>query len=484
MMRFKSLLFFALFVFASALPLKAQVNLVNLFPKLYFDHPVGFEVPDDGTGRVFIVEQPGTIYIVENDTNASRKNAFLDLTGKVNYGGELGLLGLAFHPNFAGNGYFYVDYTTGSGSELATIISRFSVSASDPNSADPASEQVLLRISQPNTNHNGGQLQFGPDSYLYIAMGDGGHFPNGQDRTTLLGKILRIDVDNPQNGMNYGVPADNPFAGNDQGYREEIWAYGLRNPWRFNFDYPTGRLWAGDVGQDSWEEIDIIGKGRNYGWDLMEGDHCYSVSNCDTTGLQLPVWEYAHDASGGEAITGGFVYRGSDLPDLVGKYIYADYLSGHIWALTYNGPNSVQNELLLDTGLKIPSFGTDRNNELYICAFNGNIYKFSPTTTPIGETAGMVVRQTRLKQNYPNPFNPTTTISFSLQNRGRVKLMVFNISGKEVGKLADRVMSPGQHSVVWNGRGENGEHLPSGIYFYRLFLDDKVVRTRSMVLLK
>jgi glucose/arabinose dehydrogenase len=300
----------------------------------------------------------------------------LNLSDKVLSGGELGLLGLAFDPRFNETGYFYVYYTADN--PLRSVISRFSVSPSNGSLADANSEEIVLQVLQPNSNHKGGQIAFGPDGYLYIGLGDGGGegdpLGNGQNLSTLLGKILRIDTESASGGLNYSIPRDNPFAGNTKGYRAEIYAYGLRNPWRFSFDPVTGRLWVGDVGQDRMEEIDIVQNGINYGWNIMEGSLCYfPPSACNQSGLELPVWEYNHSL--GYAVTGGFVYRGTAFPDLAGAYVYGDYGSGRIWALRYNGSGPRLNTEIADTGLNIPSFGLDPHNELLICAFDGNIYK-------------------------------------------------------------------------------------------------------------
>jgi glucose/arabinose dehydrogenase len=348
------------------------------FPGLTFEQPLEMKMPDDGTNRLFVVEQPGRIYVFPNDSTTAVKTLFLDITDRVNDAGyEEGLLGLAFHPDFATNGYFYVNYTAES--PRRTVISRFSVDAANANAADPASEQIILTFGQPYSNHNGGCLQFGPDGYLYIAVGDGGSGgdpeENGQDRATLLGSILRIDIDTPGGGAMYGIPADNPFAGNSSGFAEEIYAYGLRNPWRFSFDPDTDRLWAGDVGQNQIEEVDIIVKGGNYGWNIMEGRQCYDAASCDTTGLILPVAQYTHTQ--GQSITGGSVYRGNRRPDLVGKYIYADFLSGRLWVLTYISPDNVVVEELADDVAAISSFAVDGDNELYLLSFDGSIYRFT-----------------------------------------------------------------------------------------------------------
>lgn len=324
-----------------------------------------------------MVEQEGVIKVFKNDSTTQTAATFLDISSKVAAGGERGLLGLAFHPDYESNGSFYINYTTGD--PLKTVISRFQVSAGNPSQAQKASETVLLTFQQPFGNHNGGQLQFGPNKYLYIATGDGGSggdpMDNGQSRKTLLGKILRIDVNDAEDGKNYAIPPDNPFAGNDQGFQEEIYAYGLRNPWRFSFDVATGQLWAGDVGQNQYEEIDRIEKGGNYGWNIMEGNHCYDAGSCDQFGLILPVWEYEH-TNGNRSITGGFVYRGPTLGELTGWYIYADYVSGRIWALDLSNPNDPNNILIANADFQIPSFGIDAENELYICGFDGKIYHF------------------------------------------------------------------------------------------------------------
>ena len=351
------------------------------FPNLTFNQPVGIYALPDGTNRVFVVEQPGTIRVFNNSRDMTSSSVFLDITGRVVYGGEQGLLGLAFSPNYTLNGYFYIDYVANN--PLRTVISRFSVSANNLNQAQSNSEFVILEINQPYSNHKGGQLSFGPDGYLYIGMGDGGSegdpLGNGQNCATLLGKILRIDVNAPSAERNYTIPADNPFRGNALGYKEEIYAYGFRNPWRFSFDQTTGRLWVGDVGQNREEEIDLVEKGKNYGWNILEGTLAYAGGN--QTGLELPVWEYGHDQ--GNAIIGGYVYHGSNTPILSGSYIYGDYGTGKIWALTLNSTGgSLTNTLLTASGLSISSFGVDSNGEICICAFDGRIYRFNQSVIP------------------------------------------------------------------------------------------------------
>ncbi|MBK8550304.1 MAG: PQQ-dependent sugar dehydrogenase [Ignavibacteria bacterium] len=360
----------------------AQYQLQPAFPNIgTFNYPIELVKADDGTNRLFVAQQRGLVYVFNNSPTANSKKVFINLSSKVSpSGSELGLLGLAFHPDHENNRYFYVNFTFDSASNYWSRISRFTTSFSNPDTALLSTEQILITLQQPYSNHNGGKLAFGPDGFLYISFGDGGSggdpLGNGQNRSTLLGKILRINVDSASGGRNYSIPVSNPFFGNSSGYKEEIYAYGLRNTWKFSFDPPTNRLWAGDVGQNAYEEIDIIENGRNYGWNKMEGFHCYGT--CDTTGkgFTRPVYEYPRSA--GASITGGYVYRGSLLPSLYGKYIYADYSFGTVWALTYDGINPATNALIQDTNFAISTFGVDQNNEIYACSYaatTGRIYK-------------------------------------------------------------------------------------------------------------
>ena len=365
-----------LFVSEISGQMQGSYGIQVAFPELAYSQPVGIYNANDGTNRLFVAEQPGTIKVFQNSETTAASTVFLDISSQVLFGGEQGLLGLAFHPNFSSNGYFYVDYVAPN--PTRTVIARYTVAAGNPNAADKAAELVILEIAQPFSNHKGGQIAFGPDGYLYIGMGDGGSegdpLGNGQNRSTLLGKILRIDVNSPSAGRNYGIPADNPFIGSTLGYKEEIFAYGFRNPWRFSFDLAIGKLWVGDVGQDKMEEIDIVQKGRNYGWNIMEGSLTYSAGS--QVGLELPVYEYNHTL--GDAIIGGYVYHGLALTELAGNYVYGDYGSGKIWALAANGTNT----LLVNSNLSISSFGLDENKELYICAFDGKIYEINASSVP------------------------------------------------------------------------------------------------------
>lgn len=362
----------------SPVPNSPSYELEPAFPHLDLPGLLQIAYPADGSNRLFAVLKEGQIVAFENSPDVPAAQTFLDIRGRVNaQGSEEGLLGLAFDPDYRNNGYFYVNYTASN--PRRSVISRFSTDTQNPAAADPGSELVFLEVAQPFANHNGGQLAFGPDGYLYIGLGDGGGagdpFGNGQDTSTLLGSILRIDVSSLDSTGTYGIPPDNPFAG-DGTARGEIWAYGLRNPWRFSFDRLSGELWAGDVGQNSYEEIDIIKPAGNYGWNIMEGFHCFRGSGCDTGGLELPIVEYDH--SQGCSVTGGYVYRGSQLPSLYGAYIYGDYCSGKVWSLRRSDGQVTENfELVKDPppGLEISAFGEDQAGELYILSLGGQIYR-------------------------------------------------------------------------------------------------------------
>jgi len=333
--------------------------------------PLAVTNAGDGTGRLFVAEQGGAVYIVSGGT--VNPTPFLNIAGQVSHGGEQGLLGLAFHPDFPTDNRVFVDYTNGAGD---TVVSSFRVDPASPNAALPA-ETPIITIDQPYANHNGGAIQFGPDGYLYVALGDGGSGGDPEDRAqnmnSLLGKILRLDV-SPATG--YAIPGSNPFAGG--GGASEIWLSGLRNPFRFSFDRTTGDLWLGDVGQDAWEEVDVaraaVG-GLNFGWDDMEGNHCYEPSSgCVTTGRTLPVVEYPHNP-GGCAVIGGNVYRGSAYPVLKGGYVFSDECTGLVWAVNAAGSGA---QALVQVGsgaALIAGYGEDEAGELYAVALSRQLYR-------------------------------------------------------------------------------------------------------------
>ena len=338
------------------------------------------DIQNAGDDRLFIVEQAGRIRIIDGNGSILPGN-FLNITSIVNDNGfEQGLLGLAFHPNYVNNGFYYVNYTAGSGSG-ETRISRFQVDPDDVNSTLAGSEQIILTVEQPATNHNAGAIAFGPDGYLYIGLGDGGQggdpWGNSQNPEVLLGKMLRIDVDG---GASYVIPTDNPFV-DSTNIRDEIWALGLRNPWRFSFDRIEGNLWIGDVGQDAIEEINFQPAnspgGENYGWDCFEGSNTFNqpADECAMNPVVVdPVFEYGQSTPNGCSVTGGYVYRGCDYPHLLGYYILADYCSGRFWTIVQDGL-IWDGEQALDSGRSISTFGEDHEGEIYVAAFNGKIYK-------------------------------------------------------------------------------------------------------------
>ena len=337
--------------------------------------PLAITNAGDGSGRLFVAEKGGRVYVLSGGKVSS--TPFLDISAKVSSGSERGLLGLAFHPNYPADPRVFVDYTSAAGT---TVVASFEVSSTNANVVDPASEVVILNVAQPYANHNGGCIVFGPDGYLYIALGDGGSGGdpnnNAQSLGTLLGKILRIDVNRTSGSRNYATPASNPFVGT-AGARGEIWMYGLRNPFRFSFDRPSGDLWIGDVGQNTWEEIDVARagqKGLNFGWRVMEGNHCYNPSTgCSTKGKTLPVVEYPH--SDGCAVIGGYVYRGSSYPVLRGAYLFTDECSGKTWALRAAATGA---QALVQVGTapaQIAGFGESEAGELYAANLGGSVYR-------------------------------------------------------------------------------------------------------------
>jgi quinoprotein glucose dehydrogenase len=368
------------------------VQLARAFPQLKPRRPVCITHAGDGSNRLFIVSEHGQVLVIPNDQSASELGTFLDIEPQVDYEdkeNEEGLLGLAFHPKYKENGQFFVHYTAKSPPHT-TVISRFRVSKEDPNKADPKSEEVLLTKTHPYWNHKGGNLAFGPDGFLYISIGDGGSandpHGNGQNVKTVLGKILRIDVDRKDPGKAYAIPKDNPFTDRAD-VAPEIFAYGIRNVWGMAFDRDTGKLWVGEVGQNIWEEINIIEKGGNYGWNIRESMHKFDARNAQPgpgrspaeqnkpdpkpQNMIDPIWEYHHNTDG-KSITGGVVYRGKRIPDLVGYYVYADYVSGKVWALKYdeqakkvvaNRPIKGAKELATPPVMAI---GEDEQGEIYL----------------------------------------------------------------------------------------------------------------------
>ncbi len=443
-------LFSALLLFAICGSLKAQTFTTSLF-KGGFSTPINLQ--NAGDERLFVVEQAGRIKILNPDATVNG-TPFLDITGIISSGGERGLLGLAFHPDYANNGYFYVDYSNTAGNNQ---ISRFSVDPNNPNIADPNSELQLITITQPFSNHNGGCIVFGPDGYLYISSGDGGSGGDpgnrAQNKTLLLGKLLRIDVDTQTGGLNYGIPSDNPFVNDpDTTIKKEIWAFGLRNAWRFSFDFTENNLWIADVGQGDWEELNrepTTAAGLNYGWRCYEGNHTFNTAGCPPQAeLTFPLGEYSH-AGGNCSVTGGFVYRGTKYSDILGLYFFADLCSGFIGTIANNG--DLVNHGSFNGG-NWASFGEDVNKELYILNTTGNIYKIEGSVLSTGDSV--------FENSISMVPNPTSDfVSLKIQNDTFESLQIIDLKGS---------ILYSETAINSSNKNIDTSTLSSGLYFVKM----------------
>ena len=435
-------------------PLAAQA-LEPAFPGLSFTEPV--ELADAGDGRLLVAEKAGRVVAVTPGAPATSAVA-LDIRSLVRNVDEQGLIGIALHPDVARNGFLYVHYS--GASDGRTVLARYTRSAADPAVFDPASAVVLLEVPQPYANHNGGKVAFGPDGFLYLALGDGGNMGDpgnrAQDRALLLGKILRLDVDHPAPPLAYGIPPGNPFAGNTTGDREEIYALGFRNPFKFSFDRATGALWVGDVGQAEWEEVDLVENGGNYGWRIREGAHCYTPSTgCATDGLTDPVFEYDH-SGGACSITGGSVYRGTAIPGLAGDYVFADYCVGDVWALPASG--APVRRTLAAAGGGVIGIGEDAAGELFVLKQSGQILRL--VSTPTAGEGGAPAEVPLLRLVGANPFTGQTAVEVSTSGIARVTLT--DVLGRRVAVLFDGTAAPGLRVPI------DGTALAPGVYVVRL----------------
>jgi glucose/arabinose dehydrogenase len=359
-------------------PVPSAVQTQPVFVGVALTAPTALRQAPDDPSRWFALGKAGVITVFNNDPVNATGSVFLNISGRVLNSGEAGLLGIAFHPVFATNGEVFVSYVE---SSQISVISRFH--SFDSNlTLDPASEEILLTVIQPQDNHNGGDIHFGQDGFLYIGFGDGGGTQeNGQNTTTLLGAMVRIDVDI---AMGYDIPPGNPFAGNTPSVQgvcgancPEIYAWGFRNPWRFSFDSVTDELWVADVGQGAWEEVDRVELGENYGWNTREGAHCFNPSSgCSTAGLTDPITEYSHSL--GNSITGGFVYHGTAIPGLQGHYVFGDFVSGRIWAVPADSPIGTTPTQIADTTHSISAFAEGVNGEIYVVDYGGSIHQIVP----------------------------------------------------------------------------------------------------------
>lgn len=455
--------------------------------------PVELAMAPSQPDRVYLVEQgvvgPGFAPRVQTlRLGDEAATTFLNLTGRVLVGGEAGLLGLAFHPQYANNGRVFVSYFAGD--PLRSVISEFTRSTSDPLTADPQSERVILEVPQFEGNHNGGQITFGPDGLLYISLGDGGGAGDpqmqGQDTTTLLGAMLRIDVDNVPDGETYGIPDTNPFALTDGPERDEIYAYGFRNPWRFAFDAQTNELWVMDVGQDAWEEINRVEVGKNYGWVPMEGPECF-IPNCDLSAYEPPVFAYSHNsATGGFSISGGMVYRGAAMPSLQGQVLYADYVTRRVWALDASGSESDTTLLAtissggIGAGFSAVREGPGGEPYLLVHAFNGPTRVLRLEQVPVVGEEGPSVASSRLELAGPNPFLAATQVTARLAEGGPARVTLHDALGRELETLFEGVLGPGVGQAI----PIRGAGIAPGLYIVRLwagtglFAQQRLVRIR------
>ncbi len=453
-------------------PASGQVSdkLARAFPALTFASPVDIQAPPDGSGRLFVVEQGGTIRAFDERDAVATASLFLDLTDRVVSGGERGLLGLAFHPRFPDSAYVFVNYTAPS--PLRTRISRFTVAG---GVAQAASEKVLLEVAQPFSNHNAGQLQFGGDGYLYVGLGDGGSGGdpqgNGQNRATLLGALLRLDVDGgglPADcggaAARYTIPAGNPFVG-AAGACDEIYAYGLRNPWRFSFG-PDGTLFVADVGQGAWEEVDTVAAGGNYGWNRLEGTHCYGAATCSREGTLPPVAEYPHDATtGGFSITGGYVYTGSEAgcEAFRGRYFYGDYVSGNVWTLDVRGDAPRVEQLISRSGLSLSTFGVGGTGRLYLADLNGGaLYRLDCEALATGMAPLPAGTPFGLGPALPNPAADGVRLALTGAPGTTAQVRLYDVLGRAVATLFDGLLAGSETPVRLDLSG-----LAAGTYFVR-----------------
>ena len=473
--------FALLLLVTGVVPAFAAMDVQIAYPNLpYFATPVGLVASPDG--RLFALEKDGRIKVFNDTPNVATSTMFLDLADSTANNFECGMLGMAFHPDYANNGYFYVTYINKAKLPLKWVLARYHVSA-DPNVADPNSELRLIEITQQNTYHKGGDIHFGPDGYLYTTAGEDGDIYKSQILDNLKGKMMRIDVDHPAGGLNYGIPADNPFKNNNVGYRQEIWAWGFRNPWRFSFG-PDGKIWEGDVGLDTWEEVNIISKMRNYGWPLTEGTQCDYPTPCDTTGrnIKLPLWQYLHESPWGAAIIGGWVYLGAEHPQLLGRYIYGDTQTDQIWALYWDGVNPPSNVEIFhyppEATYRFTSICQRSDRELLFTGYFGGIYKLIGTPSAVGNATPPAASS--ILSATPNPFVRETRLRIS--SPAGAAIDIYDVSGR----LVQRIISSGhgEREAVWDGTTRSGERATSGVYFARLVVNGQAAGTRRIVLLK
>jgi glucose/arabinose dehydrogenase len=478
----------ALSLLVLLLPAMAHAALGRVQVASGLELPIYVTAPP-GDHRLFIVERRGVVKILED--GQVRPTPFMDVDSLVmdlDFSYEVGFWGLTFHPAFPDSPYVYVCYADTSND---VVVSRYTVSETDPNVVDYSSARTFVQMTHPFRTHYGGHLAFGPDHYLYLGIGDGGLAGDpgnrAQDGFDMHGKLLRIDVDG---GPPYSIPSTNPFLNNLE-FRDEIWAYGFRNPYRWSFDRLTGDLWVGDVGQDQKEEVDFTPassrEGENYGWPMMEGTSCYRPStNCWDPSFHLPAWEYIHGE--GCAVVGGYVYRGLFVPELYGKYVFGDYCYGRIWTLTLPDTVPVEKTVPLspqpytEAG-RIAGFGEDGFGELYFVILglgnDGAVYKIVDTALT-GASRGGASGAFDLSEVAPNPFTTSSRFAVRLSRPGRLDVTIVDVAGRQVARLATGERAAGTYAFVWDGTDRTGRRAGPGTYFLRAAFDGQV-STRSLI---
>jgi len=451
----------------------AQYTLVDAYSPLTFSIPL--DIQNAGDARMFVVEKGGLIHVIDGGVAST----FLDLSARISIKRESGTLGLAFPPDHAQTGHFFVFYTQAA--PHRSVISRFTTVAGNPNLGDPASELRLLEIDKLEYNHNGGQLVVDPhEMTLYISVGDDRTDANAQDPSSFHGSILRIDPFNPSGGRNYGIPDQNPWRSRP-GWRQEIFAIGLRNPWRMGLDPVRSTLWVGDVGETRFEEIDQVRRGGNYGWPLMEAQSCYEPVSCDTAGANLEAPVHYYPRSEGIAVIGGRVYRGRVLWQLIGKYVYGDYTGGKIWALDADHPTSPGVQEIVTGAPGLLCTGVDTEGEIYFGSTDGTIYRLESTVT--GALPPAASERGELGAPFPNPFNPTVHLPVRTPAGSRASLRIHDVSGALMAVLMEGRPGPLDTTVRWDGRTRSGI-AAAGVYFAVLEVDGAVVARRRLVLIK
>ncbi|NNE43026.1 MAG: hypothetical protein HKN12_02360 [Gemmatimonadetes bacterium] len=473
---------------------RAQVTTERIIQSI--NEPVYLTAPP-GDARLFIVDRSGMIHLYKSGAVLARP--FLDIQALVNsVAQEQGFLGLAFGPAYTTNGHFYVYYTGGTGAGKS-VVQRYTVSA-DPDSADAASGHTILEITQPTDGHNGSTVDFGPDGFLYLSLGESNGQDRAQDPQDLLGKMLRIDVagdDFPADSLrNYAIPPTNPFVG-DPGTLDEIWALGLRNPYRWSFDPATDELYLADVGHNAWEEINVQPAGspggQNYGWPLMEGLACFAPpTGCDTGSLTHPVHVYPHVAPTCWSITGGFVYRGSAIPSLQGHYFFGDFCTGSLWTLRYD--QGTVSDLVDRTTQMVPinggfiwnvaSFGRDGAGELYVMMYGtpGSVFRIIPDPAFVGAPEVAAAPEPVRIRAFPNPFRDHARLEIALDRRSPLQVSVHTADGRRIRSLHDAPAGPGRLALDWNGRDDRGHAQPAGVYFLRATAGERTLTERITVL--